>query len=74
MNEKTRRRFAFIPSTRGGCWLSLVAGVVLLALEVLDLTTHTVGNTYLTILIAVLAVVMIVLAVVGLAVPRSRGH
>ncbi|MDT8914755.1 hypothetical protein [Amycolatopsis sp. PS_44_ISF1] len=74
MDEKTHRRFTFIPGTRGGCWFSLVAGVLLLALEVADLTTHTVGNVYLTVLVAVLAVIMIVLAVVGLAVPRLRGR
>jgi hypothetical protein len=67
-------RWQVIPRTAPLCWLSLAAGVLLLASSVITLTTSSARVPLLEVVVAVVAVALIVCAALGLAKPQLRNR
>ncbi|MEA5363248.1 hypothetical protein VA596_27205 [Amycolatopsis sp., V23-08] len=67
-------RWQLIPRTTPLCWLSLVAGVLLLVSSIITLTTAAARVPVLEVIVAVVAVFLIVCAVLGLAKPQLRNR
>lgn len=68
---RNETRMHVVPRTKAACYLTLLAGVLLLAGTTLRLRE---GVAVLPVVSVVLAVVVIGCAVVGLASPRLRGR
>jgi zinc transporter ZupT len=69
-----RTRWHFIPRTAPLCWLSMVAGVILLVQSIVTLSTSSPRFPVLPVIAAVAAVALIVIATLGLAKPQLRGR
>jgi hypothetical protein len=69
-----RNRWHVIPRTAPLCWLSMIAGVLLLVSSIVTLTTTAARVPVLEVLVAVAAVALMVCAGIGLTRPGLRGR